>query len=108
MTCSPPPPTCIRESAPSSADCRFLQDGVAVQSSLLASVAHDHDQAVLQLEFRGGAVYHYFHVPHQIYQDLLQADSQGAYFNRHIRSVFRCARLGAQYVAPRPGSAVPR
>lgn len=108
MTVSLLPPTCMRESAPSSWDGRFLPDGVAVQSSLLAGVAHDHDQAVLQLQFRGGAVYQYFHVPRQTYQELLQADSKGTYFNRHIRSLFRCARLGAQYVAPCPKSAVPR
>ena len=92
MTFSPQPPTCIRQSVPSSSDCRFLQDGVEVQSSLLASVAHDRDQAVLQIEFRGGAVYQYFDVPRQTYQDLLQADSKGAYFNRHIRSVFHYTR----------------
>jgi KTSC domain len=108
MNFSPQPPTCIRQSAPSSADCRLLPDGVAVQSSLLAGVAYDHDQAVLQLRFRGGTVYQYFHVPRQTYQDLLQADSKGAYFNRNVRGVFRCARLGARSVAPRPHSAAPR
>jgi KTSC domain len=104
MTFSPQPPTCIRESAPSSSDCRFLPDGVAVQSSLLAGVAYDHDQAVLQIEFCGGTVYQYFHVPRQTYQDLLQADSQGAYFNRHIRSVFRYSRYdpGARSAAAFP------
>jgi hypothetical protein len=64
-----------------------------VASSLLASVAYDHDRAILQLEFRSGAVYQYFHVPRQSYQELLQADSHGAYFNRHIRSFFRYAVL---------------
>jgi hypothetical protein len=93
MTFSPQLPTCIRESAPSSADCRPLSDLVAVQSRLLAGIAYDHHQAVLQIRFRGGAVYQYFHVPPQTYQDLWQADSKGAYFNRHVRSVFRYARL---------------
>ncbi len=79
-----------------------------MQSRLLASVAYDHGQTILQLEFRGGTVYQYFQVPRQTYQDLLQADSKGAYFNRHIRSVFRCAPLGARPVAPRSQSAVPR
>jgi len=81
---------------------------VAVQSRLLASVAYDRGQTILQLEFRGGTVYQYFQVPRQTYQDLLQADSKGAYFNRHIRSVFRCAPLGTRQVAPRSQSAVPR
>jgi hypothetical protein len=100
----PLPPTPVRESAPYSSDRQPLSDGVVVQSRLLA---FDHDQAILQLEFCDGAVYQYFQVPRQTYQDLLQADSKGAYFNRHIRSVFRCARMARQ-VAPRPQSAVPR
>jgi len=62
---------------------------LAVSSSLLASIAYDDDRAFLQLEFRSGAVYQYFGVPRQSYQELLQADSHGAYFNRHIRGFFR-------------------
>ena len=62
-------------------------------SSVLASVAYDQDRAVLQVEFRSGAVYHYFQVPHQSYAELWQSDSHGAYFNRHIRNSFRCAPL---------------
>jgi KTSC domain len=91
---SPPPPR--RDSAPSCAQGQPLPDGVAVQSGLLARMAYDHHQTLLQLEFRGGTVYQYFQVPCQTYQDLLQAASKGAYFNRHIRRVFRCARLGAR------------
>lgn len=81
-----------------------------VASSLLASVAYDHDRAILQLEFRSGAVYQYFRVPRQSYQELLQADSHGAYFNRHIRSFFPYALLhpaaqsAANLLAPIPCS----
>ena len=60
----------------------------AVQSSLLASVAYDPQRAILQLEFGDRTVYQYFGVPVQSYQELLQAASHGAYFNRHIRSLF--------------------
>jgi hypothetical protein len=67
-----------------------------VHSRLLARIAYNHDETILQLEFHGGTVYQYFHVPRQTYQDLFQADSKGTYFNRHIRNVFRCARLGSQ------------
>lgn len=108
MKFSSPPPH-IGESAPSPSDGgQPLLDGVAVQSRLLASMAYDHDQTILQLEFRDGTVYQYFLVPRQTYQNLLQADSKGAFFNRHIRGIFACARLGAQHVASRSKSAVPR
>lgn len=96
MNFSSPLPTPIRESAPSSADSQPLSDGVAVESRLLAGMAYHQDQTILQLEFRDGAVYQYFKVPRQTYQDLLQAESKGAYFNRHIRNFFRCARLRAR------------
>jgi hypothetical protein len=72
---------------------RPLPHPLAVQSSLLASVAYDHDRAILQLEFGYGAVYQYFGVPVQSYQELLQAASHGTYFNRHIRSLFRYVLL---------------
>jgi hypothetical protein len=62
-------------------------------SSLLARVAYNHDRGILQLEFRSGAVYQYFNVPFQSYQELWQADSHGAYFNRHIRNSFRSVLL---------------
>lgn len=103
---SPPPHTC--ESVTSSSVGQPLPDGVAVQSRLLASMAYEQNPTILLLEFRDGTIYQYFQVPRQTYQDLLQADSKGAYFNRHIRSVFRCVRLGARSVAPCAHSAVPR
>jgi len=89
---------------PTSADepAHFTSDGwprsssEAVQSRLLARIAYNYQRTILQLEFHGGMVYQYFQVPHQTYQDLLQADSKGAYFNRRIRNVFRCARLAAR------------
>lgn len=96
MNFSPPLPTPFRESAPSWSDCQPLSDGVPVASRLLAGMAYDQDRTILQLEFRGGAVYQYFQVPRQTYQDLWRADSKGAYFNRRIRNVFRCARLRAR------------
>jgi hypothetical protein len=104
----PPPSLPIPESPPGAADDPPLSDGVALQSRLLASMAYDPNQTILQLEFHDGTVYRYFQVPHQTYQDLFHADSKGAYFNRHIRSVFRCARLAARSIPPRPTPAVPR
>lgn len=61
---------------------------VPVNSTLLASVAYDAGESVLQLEFRDRALYRYFHVPAAIYNGLLAADSKGSYFNRCIRNCF--------------------
>jgi len=83
----------IGKSASPSSEGQLWSAPVTLQSSLLARVAYNHGSAILRLEFCSGASYQYFHVPHQTYQDLLDADSKGAHFNRHIRNVFRWAHL---------------
>jgi lysyl-tRNA synthetase, class II len=66
---------------------------VTVDSSLMANMEYDDRRATLQVEFRDGSIYQYLDVPIQTYQDLLQAESKGAYFNHHIRGIFTCAML---------------
>lgn len=63
-----------------------------VTSSLLSSIAYS-EQAVLEIEFRNGALYRYFAVPHSVVAELLAADSKGSWFNRHVRNRFRYQRL---------------
>lgn len=77
---------------PSSED-QFWPAPVELQSSLLARATYNHGLAILRLELCNGDVYHYFHVPRQAYQDLLEAKSKGVYFNRHIRNVFHWAAV---------------
>ena len=61
---------------------------VPLLSTTLASAIYDSQQRVLQIEFRSGAIYQYFDVPENTYQELLTADSYGTYFNRNIRDAF--------------------
>jgi hypothetical protein len=68
-------------------------DTLALESSALAKVAYDNQRATLHVEFRDGAVYQYFGVPRDTYQDLLRADSKGVYFNQYIRNAFHHAIL---------------
>ena len=42
----------------------------------------------LDLQFHNGAIYRYFGVPEQVFQQLLTQDSAGRYFNRQIRHHF--------------------
>ena len=65
---------------------------LAIRSSSLAQVAYDRHQSILLVQFRDGTVYEYEGVPLQTYLDLLQADSKGAYFNRHIRTLYSHAK----------------
>ena len=77
-----------------------LRNTVAVDSSALAQVAYDTQRAILHVQFRDGAIYQYLGVPVRIYQDLLRADSKGAYFNHHIRCPFPCVILRGTIPAP--------
>jgi hypothetical protein len=56
-----------------------------VESTTLRSAGHDAKSAVLELQFRGGAVYQYFLVPQRVYRDFMEAPSKGEYFNQNIR-----------------------
>jgi hypothetical protein len=64
----------------------------SVVSSLLASMGYSIE-AILDLEFRSGAIYRYFAVPPAVVEGLLAAQSKGVYFNKHIRNHFRYQRL---------------
>lgn len=66
--------------------------GVALQSSWLAAAYYQDPASVLELEFCDGAVYAYFHVPRQIFAELMQAESPGRYFNAQIRKRFVSAK----------------
>ena len=56
-----------------------------VESTTLATVGYDETLKRLQLEFCSRAVYLYFGVPAAVFQALLDAPSQGRYFNETIR-----------------------
>ncbi len=60
-----------------------------VQSSALEQVSYDEKEHVLRAKFReSGRTYAYHHVPQELYDGLIFADSLGAYFNAHIRDQF--------------------
>lgn len=73
---------------------------IPLESSLLASAAYDGHRQVLDVGLRSGERYRYFNVPSACYQELMEADSKGVYFNQHIRNRFPYQRLSA------PGSAI--
>lgn len=64
-----------------------------LESKLLASSAYDAGKSTLYLHFRSGEVYRYFEFPETQYRDLLDAESHGRYFLRHVRDHFRYERL---------------
>ncbi len=64
-----------------------------VTSTDLRSVGYDEDAMILEVEFQNGGVYHYFEVPEVIHAELMSAPSKGRYFNKNIRTVYRCDRI---------------
>jgi KTSC domain len=61
---------------------------ISVGSTALATVGYDEARELLQVEFDGRAIYHYFGVPVAVHQGLLAAPSKGRYFNQAIRGRF--------------------
>jgi hypothetical protein len=57
-----------------------------IESSAILSVGYDLDTHRLEIEFVSGTVYQYVNVPEYIYSELMDADSKGAFFDRHIRN----------------------
>jgi hypothetical protein len=66
---------------------------VDLQSTSLNAATYQDQSAFLDLEFQSGAIYRYLGVPVQVYQELLQAESKGRYFNQHIRNRFPYTKI---------------
>jgi hypothetical protein len=64
-----------------------------VQSNVLASIAYEREVNVLEVEFHTGRIYQYFMVPAAVHEELLTAPSMGEYFNRRVRSAYRCVEV---------------
>lgn len=66
---------------------------IELNSTALEAATYQDQLALLELEFRDGAIYRYCEVPAQTYREFLLAESKGAYFHSHIRNRFACAKV---------------
>jgi lysyl-tRNA synthetase class 2 len=64
-----------------------------LNSSALLGFTYDAERRLLWIRFRTGEVYLYDMVPADIVDALMQAPSQGRYFNSAIRGNFAFRRL---------------
>jgi hypothetical protein len=71
-----------------SSDAAAPPSAVAVTSSAIARLAYDRLRSTLRVQFRDGTTYQYMGVPLWVYEDLMQAESKGAQFNRCVRPHF--------------------
>jgi len=56
-----------------------------VRSSNLKSVGYNPLNSILEVEFHGGRIYHYFGVPLEIYNALINAPSKGTFLDRNVK-----------------------
>lgn len=64
-----------------------------VDSSNISSIGYDEDSNTLEVEFHSGAVYQYFDVPLNVYQEIMEAGSKGQYFAQHIKGYYRFVKV---------------
>ena len=56
-----------------------------VRSSDLKSVGYDSSNSILEVEFHGGRIYHYFKVPLEIYDALMNATSKWTFLDQNVK-----------------------
>lgn len=64
-----------------------------VSSSNVSSVGYDVESSTLEVEFNNSAVYQYFDVPENVYQELISAASVGGYLANQIKGRYRYSRV---------------
>lgn len=64
-----------------------------VQSSNVVSVGYDALGEILEIEFKGGAVYQYKQVPLHMYEQLKASESVGSFIAGQIKPNYNCVRM---------------
>ncbi|MBV9618988.1 MAG: KTSC domain-containing protein [Verrucomicrobia bacterium] len=65
---------------------------VPLDSTAIAAVTYEEQNRTLDVEFREGETYRYFNVPEFVYQELLKAESAGAFWNSVKDQYDSCCR----------------
>ena len=65
-----------------------------VGSTNIASIGYDEATETLEVEFLSGAVYQYFNVGSDLYQNFMGAQSKGSFLNTYIRNAYAYSRIG--------------
>lgn len=64
-----------------------------VKSSNIHSVGYDEQSCVLTVRFLNGATHAYAGVPAEDHRKLMDADSVGSHFHRHILGTFKSSKV---------------
>ena len=65
-----------------------------VASSNIISLGYDPAAETLEIEFGTGAVYQYYNVGSDIYDQLMRSSSKGQFLNVYIKNAFPYSRVG--------------
>ena len=65
-----------------------------VASSNLASAGYDEAAQTLEIEFANGAIYQYYNVGSDLYEQFAHSSSKGQFLNTYIRSGYAYSRTG--------------
>ncbi len=58
---------------------------ISVTSSNLAFIGYNKDVETVEITFKNGSVYEYYHVPKYVYEGLCKASSHGKYLDSYIK-----------------------
>ena len=61
---------------------------IPVDSSNIAAVGYDKEAHILEIEFHHGAVYQYFDVPENVYEELMSSAAKGSYFMNEVKEKY--------------------
>ncbi|MBN8749575.1 KTSC domain protein [Xylophilus ampelinus] len=64
-----------------------------VPSSTIVSIGYDEPSQTLEVEFKQGAVYQYYNVSQELFDQLLQAPSKGQFLHYNIKNSNPFARV---------------
>lgn len=66
----------------------------SVASSLVASVGYDENTETLEVEFLNSAIYQYYGVPRNVYEQFMSDTSKGTFLNVYIKNFYGYSRVG--------------
>lgn len=69
-------------------------DRYNVASSNISSIGYDSTTQTLEVEFVDGAVYQYYGVPQNMYDQIMSESSKGRFLNTYIKNAYAYSRVG--------------
>ncbi len=68
----------------------------SVESDVIHAIGYDPEIQLLEIIFNSGRIYQYREVPPQVYEQFMNAESKGRYFNENIRGEFQSWEFDAR------------